>query len=151
MLNTRILQLPHTYGIISRTVRVSSYIDWIHGTIARFESGDEPLKGLVAHWDFDDTSEGFAQDVSGVGHRGNIIRAIPTEGIIGGAIAFRAPPETLNTPMTQQEYVEVPNATNAWNGVIANDLKIEKDITVAYFRQPFQKMDITIISLFIVT
>jgi hypothetical protein len=121
----------HTYGIISRTVRVSSYIDWIHRTIARFESGVEPLKGLVAHWDFDDLSKGFAQDVSGVGHRGDLIRAIPAEGMIGGAIAFRAPPEKFNDPMTKQEYVEVPNATSAWNGVIANDLKIEKDITVA--------------------
>ena len=121
----------HTYGIISRTVRVSSYIDWIRGTIARFESGDEPLTGLVAYWDFDDLSEGFAQDASGVGHRGNIIRAVATKGIMGGAIAFRAPPEKFNNPMTEQEYVEVPNATSEWNGVIANDLKIEKDITVA--------------------
>ena len=121
----------HTYGMISRTVRVSPYIDWIRGTIARFESGGEPLKGLVAYWDFDDLSEGFAQDVSGVGHRGNIIRATATEGIIGGAIAFRATPETFNNPMTQQEYVEVPNTTSSWNGIIANDLKIEKDITIA--------------------
>jgi Concanavalin A-like lectin/glucanases superfamily len=121
----------HKYGIISRNVRVSSFISWINKTMTRFESGNEPLKGIVAHWDFDDLSEGFAQDVSGVGHRGNIVRARPTAGIIGGAIEFRTLPEKFRLIMTQQDYIEVPNTTRAWKGVVANDLKIEKDITIA--------------------
>jgi hypothetical protein len=121
----------HKYGIISRNVKVSSFIGWINETMTRFESGNEPLQGLVAHWDFEDLSEGFAQDISGVGHRGNIVRARPTEGIVGGAIEFRALPEEFWLPMTKQDYVEVPNATGAWNRIIANDLKIAKDITIA--------------------
>lgn len=97
----------------------------------RYESGNEPLKGLVSHWNFDDLADGFAQDVSGVGHRGNIVGARPVEGVIGGAIEFRARPEKFRVPMTKQDYVEVPNATSALKGVVANDLKIERDITIA--------------------
>jgi hypothetical protein len=118
----------HEYGIISRNVRVSSFIGWINETMSKFESGNEPLKGLVGHWDFDDLSEGFAQDVSGMGHRGNIVGAGRIKGMRGGAVEFRALPRL---PMNKQEYVEVPNATSAWNGVVANDLKIRKDITIA--------------------
>lgn len=121
----------HTYGMLSRNVRVSSFLPWIQATMSRFAADDEPLKGLVAHWDFDDLSDGFAHDVSGVGHRGTVVRAGPTDGILGGGLALRASPEHFRLPMTAQEYVEVPNATSAWKGVIAHDLKIPRDITIA--------------------
>ena len=121
----------HKYGIISRNVRVSSFVGWIHETISKYESGNEPLKGLVAHWDFDDLSEGFVHDVSGVGHRGNLVRAKPTKGILGGAVEFRSLRGASRLAMNQKEYVEVPNETSAWNKVIANDLKIKKEITIA--------------------
>jgi Concanavalin A-like lectin/glucanases superfamily/Trypsin len=121
----------HKYGIISINVRVSSYIRWIHETISKYESENEPLRGLVAHWDFDDLSEGFVHDVSGVGHRGNLVQAKPTKGILGGAVEFRSQRDASKLAMNKNEYVEVPNKTSAWNKVIANDLKIRKDITIA--------------------
>lgn len=88
----------HLYGIVARVVRVSTFIGWIHATMARFESGDEPLTGLVAHWDFDDLSEGFAQDVSGVGHRGEIVHARPTAGIRGGPLNLALELENSGCP-----------------------------------------------------
>ena len=121
----------HKYGIIGRNVRVSSFIDWIKGTIAKFDSENDPLKGLVAHWDFDDLSDGFVHDVSGVGHRGNLVRAKPTKGILGGAVEFRSPRGVSRLAISNKEYIEVPNKTSVWNKVIANDLKIQKEITIA--------------------
>ena len=121
----------HKYGIISRNVRVSSFVGWIHETIGKYESGNEPLKGLVAHWDFDDLSDGFVHDVSGVGHRGNLVRAKPAKGVLGGAVEFRSPRGASRLAPNQKEYVEVPNETSAWNKVIAKDLKIANEITIA--------------------
>jgi hypothetical protein len=121
----------HKYGIISRNVRVSSFVGWIHQTIQEYESGNSPLKGLVAYWDFDDLTDGYVHDVSGVGHRGNLVRAKPTKGILGGAVEFRSPRGLSRLAMNQKSYVEVPNETSAWKKVIANDLKIKKEITIA--------------------
>ena len=121
----------YKYGIISRNVRVSSFVGWVHETISKFESGNEPLKGLVAHWDFNDLSGGFAHDISGVGHRGNLVGVKPTKGILGGAVEFGSSGGAFRLPPNKQEYVDVPNETGAWNGVVANDLKIKKDITIA--------------------
>jgi hypothetical protein len=119
----------HKYGIVSRNVRVSSYVGWINQVIYEFENGSEPVKGLLAHWDFDDISEGFAQDMSGVGHRGNIVRAKAAEGISRGAVEFGVSREIWNG--SSAEYVEVPNRTSSLNGLLANDLKIRKDVTIA--------------------
>jgi hypothetical protein len=121
----------HKYGIISRNVRVSSFVGWIHQTMREYESGNEPLKGLVAHWDFDDLTERYVHDVSGVGHRGNLVGVKPTKGVLRGAVEFRSPRGVSRLAINQKAYVEVPNETSAWKKVIANDLKIEKEITIA--------------------
>ncbi len=117
------------YGVVTRIARVSSHIDWINSTIARFESGIEPLAGLIARWDFKDLSEGYAQDVSGTGHRGNVVDAEHTDGKIGQGIYFFARPSEYYLPMTSQDYVEVPN--NNLGHYIANDLKLTDDFSIA--------------------
>ena len=124
----------HRYGIGSRTMRVSAFVPWIHQTIRHYESGAEPLTGLVAHWSFDEPSGEYVNDVSGIGHRGTIVRARRTRGIKAGALQFHSGPKTFMLPMEQQEYVQVANPTGLFYKIgrgICQDLKITGDITIA--------------------
>ena len=125
----------HLYGIGSRVVRVSSFRDWIDRTIGDFESNRVPMRGLTAHWGFEEPDGGYAHDLSGVGHRGTILGAKRAEqGVIGRALEFGDSPDSSSLPMTDRKRVEVQNKTQQFYEAglgVAQDLKISGDITLS--------------------
>lgn len=131
----------HRYGILARLVRISQFHEWVTAMQQLYEQDAVLTTGLIAHWDFEAVEDPFVYDVSGTGHRGEIVGARLTDGLRGKACRFdpvvgrpadsdsnEAKPEELNS-----RFLRVNNETELFYKVgnaVLNDLKLTNDFTL---------------------
>ena len=75
-----------------------------------------PGEELIGHWTFDQAGAQIAVDSSAGGHDGKITGAVPTEGIVGGALAFDG----------QDDYVELGDLGELESATIAFWMKADQ-------------------------